>query len=544
MRLVDEALKNADERKKWEKAGVALPQFNRDEMRAKTENAPEWVHFGAGNIFRAFLAPLQQNLLEQGLAETGITAAEGFDGEIISAVFDPYDNLTLSVSLKADGSIEKWVIASVARALNLEKDGHFAELRSIFRAPSLQMASFTITEKGYTLKTNGGGFLSGVQSDLDSFPESVPVSYMGKIAALMLERYRAGAYPIALASMDNCSHNGDRLFDAVSVFADRWTEKGFLKKGEKFADYVRDKTKVSFPWSMIDKITPRPDESVQKMLEDLGFEDAEIRKTAKQTYISSFVNAEETQYLVIEDAFPNGRPRLERAGVLFTDRETVDKVEKMKVCACLNPLHTSLAVFGCLLGYKKISDEMRDRDLARLVEIIGRKEGLPALADPLVVSPQAFLDQVLRVRLPNPFMPDSPQRIACDTSQKIPIRFGETIKTYCADKNLAVEDLKLIPLTLAAWLRYLLGVDDEGKPFAVSPDPLYESLFQHVKDVQLGRADGFHEKLAPILSDSAIFGLDLYPCGLGNRVESLFAELVAGKGAVRKTLQRLLENDI
>ena len=55
-----------------------------------------------------------------------------------------------------------------------------------------------------------------------------------------------------------------------------------------------------------------------------------------------FVNAETTEYLVLEDAFPNGRPPLERAGVYFTDRATVEKAEKMKVGTCLNPLHLSL----------------------------------------------------------------------------------------------------------------------------------------------------------------------------------------------------------
>ena len=53
---------------------------------------------------------------------------------------------------------------------------------------------------------------------------------------------------------------------------------------------------------------------------------------------------------------------------MFTSRETVEKVERMKVCTCLNPLHTALAVYGCLLGYTKISDEMKDADLVKLVE--------------------------------------------------------------------------------------------------------------------------------------------------------------------------------
>ena len=82
---------------------------------------------------------------------------------------------------------------------------------------------------------------------------------------------------------------------------------------------------------------------------------------AKNTYVAPFVNAEETEYLVIEDKFPNGRPELEKGGLIFTTRETVDKVEKMKVCTCLNPLHTALAVFGCLLDYNLISAEMKMR---------------------------------------------------------------------------------------------------------------------------------------------------------------------------------------
>ncbi|MDR1073382.1 MAG: mannitol dehydrogenase family protein [Treponema sp.] len=520
-------------KEQWEKAGILLPQFDRNAMIAETKRAPEWAHFGAGNIFRIFPAALQQSLLERGLARTGVIVAEGYDGEIIDKAFSPCDNLTLAVTLKADGNIEKRVIGSVAQALNLEKPDQFSVLQTIFRSPSLKMASFTITEKGYSLNSREGGFSPDVQADFDSCGAA---SYMGKVSALLLERYKAGAFPIAMVSMDNCSHNGDKLFAAISAFADQWAAKGFIDKG--FADYVRDRAKVAFPWSMIDKITPRPDEGVRKMLEESGFEDTAGRITTKQTYIAPFVNAEETQYLVIEDSFPNGRPPLEKAGVLFATRETVDKVEKMKVCTCLNPLHTSLAVFGCLLGYTKISDEMKDADLVALIEGVGYKEGLPVAVDPGVLSPKAFIDQVVRARLPNPFMPDTPQRIACDTSQKIPIRFGETIKAYLASETLNVEDLRLIPLTLAAWARYLLGIDDTGAAFTVSPDPLYESLFAHVKHIKLGDVGDFHGALQPIFSDASIFAVNLYDAGLGARVEGLFAEMAAGVGAVRNTLRK------
>jgi fructuronate reductase len=532
MRLTGKELEN---KALWEKAGIELPKFDREAMIKATRAAPRWVHFGAGNIFRAFPAALLQTLLEQGLEQTGIIVAEGYDGEIIDRAFLPYDNLTVAVTLKTGGDIEKRVIASVAGALRLDRAEDYAALKEIFRAPSLQMVSFTITEKGYSLQDRSGGFFPDVAADFAAGPGAA-TSYLGRLAALCYERYLAGSLPLALVSMDNCSHNGEKLFTGTEPFALQWAEKGLVEKG--FPDYIRDPAKVSFPWSMIDKITPRPDDGVRQMLEAAGLTDTAGQVTAKNTYIAPFVNAEEAQYLVIEDAFPAGRPPLEKAGVFFTDRDTVNRVEKMKVCTCLNPLHTALAVFGCLLGYTRIFEEMKNPDLVKLVEIIGYKEGLPVVVDPGILSPRKFIDEVIKVRLPNPFMPDSPQRIASDTSQKISIRFGETIKAYLADSSLDTGNLKLIPLVLAAWVRYLLGIDDEGKPFTVSPDPLYPALAPALSGIKLGQKGPFHSVLEPVLSDKRIFAVNLYEAGLGERVEKYFEELVAGPGAVAAVLKK------
>jgi fructuronate reductase len=341
-----------------------------------------------------------------------------------------------------------------------------------------------------------------------------------------------------MVSMDNCSHNGDVLFAALETICNGWVESGNVSSG--FLDYIRDKNKVSFPWTMIDKITPSPDDNIRDMLVSCGLEEMQGFVTEKNTYTAPFVNAEEIQYLVVEDHFPNGRPALEKAGVFFTEREIVNRAEKMKVCTCLNPLHTALAIFGFLLGYKKISDEMKDSDLVKLIEGIGYKEGLPVVTDPGIIKPERFIDQVIKVRLPNPFMPDTPHRIATDTSLKMPIRFGETIKAYIkAGKNCA--DLKLIPLTFAAWLRYILGIDDQGKRFEVSPDPNYESLNSALSGISLGQQGQFHEKLKPVLSNPAYFGVNLYDCGIAEKVENLFAQMLAGAGAVRKTLIETLK---
>ena len=113
--------------------------------------------------------------------------------------------------------------------------------------------------------------------------------------------------------------------------------------------------------------------------------------TSGGTHSAPFVNAEKCEYLVIEDWFPNGRPALERGGVYFTTREIVDQVERMKVCTCLNPLHTALAIFGCLLGYSLISEEMKNPVLRKLVERIGYDEGLPVVVNPGIITPRSLL---------------------------------------------------------------------------------------------------------------------------------------------------------
>ena len=521
----------------WKNAGYQLPIFHRQEMIQRTKKNPRWVHFGAGNIFRAFQARAVQRLLNENRIDTGLIVAEGFDYEIIEKLNRRSDDLTILITLKADGTMEKTVIASIAESLRLDSDNvtELERMKEIFGNPSLQMASFTITEKGYSLVTADGDLLPSVASDFTTGPKR-PASYMGKVVALLYQRYQKGAMPIAMVSMDNCSHNGDKLKEAVTGFAKAWVKHGLVEAG--FLTYVEDSEDVSFPWSMIDKITPRPDNQVKDILINDGVQGMEPIITSKNTYASAFVNAEECEYLVIEDSFPNGHPPLEEVGIILTDRDTVDKVEKMKVCTCLNPLHTALAIFGCILGYDLISEEMKDVELKGLVERIGYQEGLPVVVNPEIIEPRKFLDEVLTLRIPNPFMPDTPQRIATDTSQKLAIRFGETIKAYQKSDCLKVADLQMIPLVFAGWLRYLMAVDDKGQAFELSPDPMLDMLCPSLQKIKIGTNQEVEAIVRPILKNTQIFGVDLYKVGLADTVLRYFTEMISGKGMVRAVLKK------
>ncbi|MCD8009336.1 MAG: mannitol dehydrogenase family protein [Lachnospiraceae bacterium] len=528
MKLNAEGLRDRDG---WAAAGVVLPDYDPVRLAEKTKQSPLWVHFGIGNIFRIFLGRIVDRLISGGEMDRGITCVEAFDFDVVDQIYTPHDNLTLAVTLHGDGHRDLRVLGSLTEAVKARPDDRadWERLREIFSEPGLQMVSFTITEKGYALRGADGEFLTFVRADMENGPER-PTGAMGIVTSLLYERFLAGGFPLALVSMDNVSRNGEKLQEAVQEIARVWTENGRTEKA--FLEYVQDAARVSFPWTMIDKITPRPSPSVADALTKAGVEDMEIRVTSKNTYVAPFVNAEAPEYLVVEDSFPNGHPPLERAGVYMTDRETVNRSERMKVTVCLNPIHTALCTYERLLGYDLFAEGMNDPQLRELARQIGYVEGLPVVEDPGILSPQAFLDELMQVRFPNSYLGDTSARIAVDISQMLGIRFGETMRAYVLRDGSAA-CLTAIPLAIAGWIRYLLGVDDRGEAFELSPDPLLPWLQKQLESVRFGEPGSLAGQLQPILSNENIFGLDLYAAGLGEKIEEMVRQQLTGPGAVR-----------
>lgn len=518
--------------------GVRLPQADVEAVRAAGLKQPRWIHFGGGNLYRAFHAQVAQDVIDAGGMDRGVVVVETFQPFTVDQVYRPYNCDILQVIMDEDGTLGERILSCTAGALfgNPQRAEDYQQLERYFESPELQMATFTITEKGYALRDAAGEIFACVAKEIADGPQGA-ASTMGIVAALLLARYNAGAAPIALVSTDNFSQNGRRFRDAVLTVANGWLEAGHVEQG--YVDYLADQARVSFPWSMIDRITPNPAPATEEALRAQGWEDLPLIPTGAGVSFAGFANTERTCYLVVEDSFPNGRPTLEAGGVILTDRETVDRADTMKVTACLNPLHTALAVYGCLLGYTQIADQMTNPHLRRLVERLGYDEGMPVVVNPGVIDPKDFIDTLIAHRLPNPALPDAPQRIAQDTSQKMPIRYGHTINAYAA-AGLDASKLECIPLVIAGWLRYLLAVDDDGKPFTPSPDPMLQQLQDQLAKggVAPGVTDAatVHAAVAPILSNTEIFDCDLYQVGLGEKVEQDFRELNAGPGAVARVL--------
>ena len=183
---------------------------------------------------------------------------------------------------------------------------------------------------------------------------------------------------------------------------------------------------------------------------------------------------------------------------------------------------------------------MSDPDLKKLPYGLG-KEGLEVVCDPGIIKPADFLKEVLEDRLPNPFLPDTPQRIACDTSQKVPIRFGQTLRSYVELKREG--ELEQVPFVLAAWLRYLSGYDDNLEQMELSPDPELESLSKRLEVYKPGTEISDLSVIEDLLKETRYFGLDVTKyAALTDKVKAYYKKMMSGKGAVREALREAVKS--
>ena len=360
---------------------------------------------------------------------------------------------------------------------------------------------------------------------LGDMEEGTVNSDPGKWTAFALARYQAGL-PFALVSCTNFSGNGHYTGGTVRTMARAWEEKGHAPKG--FVDYLRDPAKFSFPNCMIDRIAVPPDAKTAEVMESLGID-------------SNIVVTERTRYWVVEDLFPAGRPRLENAvGVIMEPTyEDVKKYEDMKL-RILNMAHSTIGGLGVLLGYRgqyAMYRAMQDQDLTRVIERI-IDIVINTIEWPNKMDPREFAKDTW-VRLNNPNIPDDPMRIAFSNSAKMLPRFMDT---YFAgrEQGMSEDDLDVVLLPVAGFLRYALGVDDAGESYDLADDPIRDKLVELGQKAKLGEP-GSVSALRELIARADIMGKDLYQYGSsGKRLEAFAAKMLGGTGAVRQALQEFL----
>ena len=326
---------------------------------------------------------------------------------------------------------------------------------------------------------------------------------------------------------------------AVRTIAKEWQVRGYVSA--EFTAWLSDESLIAFNSTMIDKITPRPGEAIAADLEALGLKNMQPVITSRRTYIAPFTNGEAPQYLVIEDRFPNGRPRLEEGyGVYMGDFDTVTAAERMKVTALLNPVHSAVGPLGVVLGVDLFADLISDPVILKMARRVAYDEGLPLVKDPGILSPRAFVDELFEERFPNRYLGDTNLRLSTDVSQGVGVRFGETVKA-CAARDGSAGCLTAVPLGIAGWLRYMMGVDDQGQVYELAPDPMNGEIGQALNTVKWNDPASLKDQLRGILSNENIFRVNLYEAGIGERIEEMFRGMISGPGSVRRTIEKYME---
>ena len=262
---------------------------------------------------------------------------------------------------------------------------------------------------------------------------------------------------------------------------------------------------VAFPSTMVDRIVPSTTDADRAWItQTLGVEDAWPIMTEPFTQ------------WVIEDHFPQGRPDWGAYGAELV--RDVLPYETMKL-RLLNGSHSTLAYLGYLSGYETVADAMSDPALAHLIEDMMADEITPVLTLPHGADVAAYRRSLL-ARFRNTALRHRTWQIAMDGSQKLPQRLLSTIR-----ERLAVQaPIDRLALGVAAWMRYVTGMDEKGQPIDVR-DPLAAALRARADQSGL-QAD----KLAPaLLGMEAIFGKDL-------PAQPIFV------GAVTHALDQLIRN--
>jgi fructuronate reductase len=443
--------------------GVAVPDYDRSQI------TPGIVHLGIGAFHRAHMAVYVDDLLKDH-PDWAIVGASLRRPDTKEAL-EPQDGLFTVAVRDATGTHPR-IIGSILKVLdaNTERD----ELLALMASPQIRIVSLTVTEKGYC-HDPATGELDQRHPDIvhDLANPAAPKSAPGMLVEALARRKAAGIAPFAVMSCDNLPSNGETVKRIVTRFA--------ALRDAGLGEWV---AQVAFPGTMVDRIVPSTTDADRELIASLiGAEDAWPIMTEPFTQ------------WVIEDHFPDGRPPFERAGAQLVD--DVEPYERMKL-RMLNGSHSTMAYLGYLAGYEFISDVMGDPDFVKLIHGLMTEEVMPTLDMP-GVDLGSYRDKLLD-RFRNPALKHRTWQIAMDGSQKLPQRLLGTIR----DRLAAGQDFERLGLGVAAWMRYVVGIDEKGETIDVR-DPLAMRMLAIAADA----IDDAEEVYIGLVALNEVFGTDL-----------------------------------
>lgn len=429
------------------------------------------AHIGPGAFFRAFNGVFTQEAMDATGTDWGIVAIS-LRSPAARDGLSPQGGVYTSVTLREDGQDAK-IIGVITEALVAPEEPE--RVLAAMADPHIAIVSMTMTEKGYCHNPATGRLdLSHPDIAGDLADNAPPVSAPGLIVEALARRSRAGAPAFTVLSCDNLPSNGQLARGVILDFA--------RARDPELASWIEGH--VTFPSTMVDRITPATTE------EDI------LRLEATEGYYDgACVFHEAFRQWVIEDDFVAGRPDWDRAGAQFV--RDVEAHETMKL-RCLNGTHSALAYLGYLAGFETISDAVADPDFKALCEALWAGEILPTVPQPEGEDLPAYC-RALMTRYRDRSLRHRTWQIAMDGSQKLPQRILGTIR----DTLDAGRDAPGLCLVVAAWMRYVSGLDEFGQPIDVR-DPIADRL-RAASD----SADDAAGKVAALLAIKEVFGEDL-----------------------------------
>lgn len=424
------------------------------------------VHLGLGAFYRAFGAVYVAEAM----------TAKGGDWGIIGVSLQ-------STTTRDALAPQNWAYTSVTLSPNGQETAQIEVLENVLVAPenpaavvsamadpAVKIVSLTVTEKGYCHNPATGRLNPDHPDIKHDIATSLPRSAAGFLVRALAARRAANLAPFTVLTCDNLPENG-KLVRGIVLDLARLIDP-------TLAEWIAENAR--FPATMVDRITPATTpENITRLAEQTG------------QYDAAPVLHEPFRQWVIEDSFVNNdRPDFAAAGVQMVDDVTAYEHMKLRM---LNGTHSSLAYLGYLAGHETIADTMADPAFAAYADRLW-SEIMPAVAAPIGVSLNDYA-AALKARYANPAIRHRTWQIAMDGSQKLPQRILGTLS-----ENLnAGRPSPGLCLAVAAWMRYVGGMDENGAAIDVK-DPLASRL-RSVSDAAETPAD----KVAALLAMTEVF---------------------------------------